>query len=194
MKTFQKWAMAAAAMTAGFGVVTPAMAGISAKDIALIARTCVAIDRGDITEADLSTLNDDEYSALMGACGFVEDGVVSASEMTQFETYYVVFQQDVTSFESVVYSEETTTESHESTTESYESTTESEEVTSESEEVSAETETDEIDEVDEVDEADAGDEVDEVDEVDEADAGDEVDEADSADAGDAGDEADSADS
>ena len=34
MKTFQKWAMAAAAMTAGFGIAAPAMAGISAKDIA----------------------------------------------------------------------------------------------------------------------------------------------------------------
>ena len=163
MKTFQKWAMAVAAVTAGLGVAAPAMAGISAKDIALIARTCVAIDRGDITEADLSALNDDEYSALMGACGFAEDGVVSASEMSQFETYYMVFQQDVTSFESVVYSEETTTES-------YESTTESEEVTSESEEVGAETETDEVDTADE---ADAGDQVDEADSADEADAGDE---------------------
>ncbi len=103
MNMLQKWAMMATVAAAGFGVAAPALAEVSEYDIALIAQACIAIDRGDVTEEDLTVLDDEEYGALMAACGFALDGSVTEAEMVEFESYYVVFQQDVSTFETVIY-------------------------------------------------------------------------------------------
>lgn len=114
MNKLQKWAMVlASTVTAGMGVASPALAEVSTADVALIVHACFAIDQGEVTEADLTMLDDAEYSALMSACGFVSDGSVPETNMVAFEEYYVVFQEDVVAFETVV--EEYTVETSEET-------------------------------------------------------------------------------
>lgn len=115
MNKLQKWAMVlASTVTAGMGVASPALAEVSTADVALIVHACFAIDQGEVTEADLTMLDDAEYSALMSACGFVSDGSVPETNMVAFEEYYVVFQEDVVAFETVVeeYTEETVVEEY----------------------------------------------------------------------------------
>lgn len=132
MNRLQKWAMLLTGMTAmSLGPASPALA-ISAEDVAVIARACVALDRGELTEADLTMLNDTEYAALMNACGFVSNGSVSQVNMATFEEYYVVFQADMVSFETVV-EEHTIEVTEETTIEEYSIEEESLEVTEETE-------------------------------------------------------------
>lgn len=128
MNYLQKWGLMASLFTASLGIASPALADFSADDVAVIAQVCVAIDRGELTETDLDMLDDEEYAALMSACGFVSDGSVSEAEMSVFEEYYVVFQEDIVSVETVVehtvvteeYTEEVTVEEYtEETVEEY---------------------------------------------------------------------------
>jgi hypothetical protein len=184
MNSIQKWGMLVGILAVGMGIAKPAMAGsISASDIAIIVKACVAIDRGEVTADDLDVLDDEEYSALMNACGFVADGSVSESEMSSFTEYYTVFQSQITSFETVV--EEHTTDAGDEGDQVDEA-----DVGDEGDEAD---EADAGDEGDQVDEADAGDEGDQVDEADAGDEGDQVDEADAGDEGDQVDEADAGD-